>query len=99
MSYCNVAEQWTTEPAKRNALFNDLADETGADDEIRLSAQVGRLPCIARYAPRSQGEILRALIAKMRDPQWTGDRLVRVRGGVYRWENRQRPDIQARSQP
>jgi hypothetical protein len=93
MSYCNVAEQWVREPAKRAALFIDLAEETGAADEVRLSEQIGKLPCIAGYAPRSQGEILRALVARMRAPVWAGDRLVRVRGGVFRWENRQRPDL------
>lgn len=89
MAYCNVAEQWATDPAKLRALFIDLADETGADDQIRLSDQIGKIPCIAGYAPRSQSEILSCLVSKMAAPGWQGDRLVKVRGGVYRWESGQ----------
>lgn len=90
MSYNNVAEQWTTEPQKLNRLFIDVAEETHPDREIRLSDLTGGVPCIAHYAARTQGEILRALAQKMARASWSGDRLKRVRGGVYVWDCRQR---------
>jgi putative heme iron utilization protein len=79
MSYNNVAEQWTTVPAQRDALFCDLADETPTE-------LAGKLPCIRRYVPKTQLDILRALVQKMAAASWDGDRIARVYAGVYRWE-------------
>ena len=85
MPYNNVAEKWTQEHSLRERLFCDLADATPTEGEIRLTDLMGKIQCIAHYAPKSQQEILRALMQKMSSPTWTGDRLVRVRGGVYQW--------------
>lgn len=86
MSYNNQAHQWATDPAKRDRLFIELTDATHPDAQIRLSDLVGKVPCISHYAPKSQGEILRAMMQQMAADSWTGDRMVRVRGGVYAWE-------------
>ena len=88
MPYNNAAEKWTSERTLRDQLFCDLTDATPTEGEIRLSALTGKLPCIAHYAPKSQQDILRALVQKMSSPAWPGDRLVRVRGGVYQWSIR-----------
>ena len=88
MGYNNVAEQWTTDPAKLAALFVELADTTHPDKETRLSTLDGELRCIAHYAPKTQLDLLRALFLKMKAKSWEGDRMVRVRGGVYRWQCR-----------
>ena len=88
MGYNNVAEQWTTDPMKLEWLFIDPADSTHPDKEIKLSSWVGELPRIAHYAPKTQLEILRALIVKMKSKKWDGDRMVRAPRGVYRWECR-----------
>ena len=88
MGYNNVAEQWTTDPVKVARLFADLADATHPDKDTRLSTLEGQLPCIAHYATKTQLDILRALLVKMTFKSWQGDRMVRVRGGVYRWQCR-----------
>ncbi len=88
MGYNNVAEQWTTDPMKLESLFIDLAESTHPDQEIKLSSLVGQLPRIAHYAPKTQLEILRALIVKMKSKKWEGDRIVRAPGGVYHWQCR-----------
>jgi len=85
MPYNNVAEKWTRERSLSERLFSDLADATPTEGEIRLRDLTGKIPCIAHYAPKSQQEILRALMQKMCSSAWRGDRLVRVRGGVYHW--------------
>ena len=86
MSYNNQAQQWVTDPAKRDQLFIDLTDATHPDAPVRLSELVGKVPCISQFAPKSQGEILRAMMQKMAAANWQGDRMVRVRGGVYAWQ-------------
>jgi hypothetical protein len=85
MPYNNVAEKWTQERSLRDRLFCDLADATPTEGEIRLRNLTWYIPCIAHYAPKSQLEILRALMQKMSSSAWIGDRLARVRGGVYQW--------------
>ena len=69
-------------------LFIDLADSTHPDQEIKLSSLVGKLPRIAHYAPKTQLEILRALMVKMKSGKWQGDQTIRAPGGVYRWQCR-----------
>ena len=88
MGYNNVAEHWTTDQDKVARLFVDLADATHPDKDTRLSTLEGQLPCIAHYASKTQLDILRALFVKMKLKSWDGDRMVRVRGGVYRWQCR-----------
>ena len=85
MPYNNVAEKWTQEPTLRDQLFCDLTDATPTEGEIRLGDLAGKIPCIAHYAPKTQLDILRALLQKMSSSAWAGDRVVRVRGGVYQW--------------
>ena len=88
MGYNNVAEQWTSDSVKVARLFADLADATHPDKDTRLSSLDGQLPCIAHYATKTQLDILRALLVKMTSKTWQGDRMVRVRGGMYRWQFR-----------
>lgn len=85
MPYNNVAEKWAQERPLRDRLFCDLTDATPTEGEIRLRDLTGKIPCISHYAPKSQQEILRAMMQKMSSPAWKGDRLARIRGGVYQW--------------
>lgn len=88
MPYNNVAEKWTQEPALRDRLFCELTDATPSEGNIRFDELTGQIPCIAHYAQKTQLDILRALLQKMSSSTWSGDRLVRVHRGLYRWSLR-----------
>lgn len=66
-------------------VYSDIADEVAADD-VRPSALVGKLPTIAHYAPRVQRDIVAVVVRDMTRLPKDCDFLVRVRGGVYRWQ-------------
>lgn len=85
MAYGNVAEQWAAPGVKRDQLFSDLADATHTDRPFRISEIVGEVPCIKRYAEKTQADILRALTREMKAETWTGDGLEAVGRATYRW--------------
>lgn len=85
MSYNQLAEQWATQPDLAAKIFCDLADATPTDKDFRVGDVVGKLPCLAHYAPSTQGDIVRAFVRRMAGEDWPGDGLTRVYTGVYRW--------------
>lgn len=88
MSYNQLAEQWATVPTMAKRLFVDLADEAPTERAFTINDVVGKLPCLAHYAPSTQGDILRAFVLRMTAADWQGDGLTRVQRGVYRWRFR-----------
>lgn len=65
-------------------VYSDIADHAAVGVEFSASHLVGHLPTIARFAPKTQREIIAVVVRDM-CALTDGDGLVRVRGGVYQW--------------
>jgi hypothetical protein len=67
-------------------VYSEIADATPLEGVWRLPTLVGRIPSIAHYAPKTQGDILRVVARDMQTLPPEADRIRRLAGGfVWVW--------------
>jgi hypothetical protein len=67
-------------------VYSAIADATPTQGVWRLPTLVGRIPSIAHYAPKTQGDILRVVARDMQALPPEADRIRRLAGGfVWVW--------------